>query len=66
MWNPTTSLVIWGTISSFLSIGNRKRVLEGKEVKIALDLLEPDRVSGDEVGFLYPPEQGGDLLAKID
>ena len=41
------------------------QVPEGKEVGIALELLEPNRVSGHEVGILYPPKQGGDLKTKI-
>jgi hypothetical protein len=37
----------------------------GKEVEVALDVLETHRISGHELGILYPPLHGGDLKVKI-
>jgi hypothetical protein len=42
-----------------------QQVPEGKEVEVALEILDPQSISGHEVGFLYPPTHGGDLKVKI-
>jgi len=41
------------------------QVLEGEEIKVAQKLLNPPNIQGDELGFFYKPEKGGDLKIKI-
>jgi len=41
------------------------QVPKGEEIKLAQKLFNPPHIRGDEAGFFYKPEKGGDLKVKI-
>ncbi|MGE5310726.1 MAG: hypothetical protein ACM3MN_03200 [Nitrospirota bacterium] len=41
------------------------QIPKGRELEAAVEVLQPQRVSGHETGILYPPVRGGDLMVKI-
>lgn len=44
---------------------NGKEIPKGEEHRIAHTLLEPPCNGGVEIGFMYPPENGGDIRLRI-
>jgi len=42
-----------------------EQIPKGREVEVALEVLEPLSISGHETGILYPPQNGGNLMVKI-